>query len=513
MSANPEVDPKPGLLANPQWSTLEVVPTTLEPPPDPDTQLQDPHHHLDFEQVSPLSPVSDTEKEVTTEHEKELVVQDIGKQVTLIEGKEIPINEAPELIVHSNDESPAPKQPEWWKWRRLLIPIVLSIIAVITVGTVGGILGSRKKAPAGELKVEIVTWRRNVAAIPSFESEGGWLRVYYLDNQGEIVETVRSENGVSWKSKRLGFFAMNGSALAVTRSDMHFPAEIRIIFTNPLGILSDILWTPTPPNWTPGLLNTQKYLTSPNSGISTIYHQCYWSSCSNTALIAFQDMNNNIQIANQTTTGWTLTQLKTAYNISGSSLAMLGMPLCMPDSFCGDQEHSGEDQVMLFYQMGSGEVGGAIWAPEGGFTTYSDTKTPGWAPNTPFGFQPHAARHGTPIASSGWFPADTSVWLFWINTLSLSSTGNIVIDTLGIFSNSSTTRAIRSGFSPPVMAMAVEEGGKGEYISLAIVRTGFAVGVWRGEGEGERDLIRVWRAEEDGVTWSGNGTVDTAGFL
>lgn len=43
----------------------------------------------------------------------------------------------------------------------------------------------------------------------------------------------------------------------------------------------------------------------------------------------------------------------------------------MPDSFCGDQEHSGEDQVMLYYQMGSGEVAGASWAPEGGFTTYS----------------------------------------------------------------------------------------------------------------------------------------------
>ncbi|KAL5325309.1 hypothetical protein ACEPPN_006434 [Leptodophora sp. 'Broadleaf-Isolate-01'] len=470
------LDPKADSTApsNSQWSTLEVVSITLPPSPNHNTGVQQPHQHPDFEQVSPLSLASETEKEVTTEHEKELIAQDVGKQVILVKGKEIPIDEAPELIPSENDASPTQKSPEWWKRRRLLTFLAILILAIIAAGTVGRILGSRKKASGGGLTVEKVMWRRNIAAIPSFENEGGWLRVYYLDNKGEIVES-----------------------------------EIRIIFTNTLGILSDILWTPTPPNWTPSLLITQNYLTNPNSGISTIYHQCYWLSCSNTALIAFQDMNNNIQIANQTSKGWALSQLKTAYNISGSSLAMLGMPLCMPDSFCGDQEHSGEDQVMLYYQMGSGEVAGASWAPEGGFTTYS-----GWAPNSPFGFQPHVAPHGTPIASAGWFPADTSVWLFWINTLSVSTTGSIVVDTLGTFSNSSTTRAIRSGFTPPAMiaAAATEGEGKGEYISLAIVRTGFALGVWRAEGEGIRDVIKIWRAEEDGVTWSVNGTVDTVGF-
>lgn len=63
-----------------------------------------------------------------------------------------------------------------------------------------------------------------------------------------------------------------------------------------------------------------------------------------------------------------------------------------------------------------------------------------------------------------------------------------------------------------IAAAATEGEGKGEYISLAIVRTGFALGVWRAEGEGIRDVIKIWRAEEDGVTWSVNGTVDTVGF-
>lgn len=35
---------------------------------------------------------------------------------------------------------------------------------------------------------------------------------------------------MSWKSKRLGFFAMNGSALAVARPDMHFPAVSSSIY-------------------------------------------------------------------------------------------------------------------------------------------------------------------------------------------------------------------------------------------------------------------------------------------
>ncbi|KAH9211526.1 hypothetical protein DL95DRAFT_187556 [Leptodontidium sp. 2 PMI_412] len=280
MSLDPKADST--ALSNSQWSTLEVVSITLPPSPNHNTGVQQPHQHPDFEQVSLLSPASETEKEVTTEHDKELIAQDVGKQVILVEGKEIPIDEAPELIPSENDASPTQKSPEWWKRRRLLTFLAILILAIIAAGTVGRILGSSKKASGGGLKVEKVMWRRNIAAIPSFENEGGWLRVYYLDNKGEILESVRSEDGVSWKSKRLGFFAMNSSALAVVRSDMHFPAEIRIIFTNTLGILSDILWTS-------GLLITQNHLTNPNFGISTIYHQCYWLPCSDTALVAFQE--------------------------------------------------------------------------------------------------------------------------------------------------------------------------------------------------------------------------------
>lgn len=71
---------------------------------------------------------------------------------------------------------------------------------------------------------EAVQRQRNIAAIPSFDDEGGRLRVYYLADNGEIVESVRSEDGVAWRSNRLGFFAVTGSALAAARSDLHFPA-------------------------------------------------------------------------------------------------------------------------------------------------------------------------------------------------------------------------------------------------------------------------------------------------
>lgn len=57
--------------------------------------------------------------------------------------------------------------------------------------------------------------------------------------------------------------------------------------------------------------------------------------------------------------------------------------------------------------------------------------------------------------------------------------------------------------------MGVESLGKGEFVSLTIARSGFAVAVWRTEGGKRSDEVVVWKVEEDGVTWNTNGTVDT----
>jgi hypothetical protein len=93
------------------------------------------------------------------------------------------------------------------------------------------------------------------------------------------------------------------------------------------------------------------YVAHPSSTLSGMYNQC--RLCANTTLMAYQDINGFIQVANQTSSGWTLTQLNIG-PIMGTGLALhpffrLGF----------------EDQINLFHQKSSLNTSLASWIPAG----------------------------------------------------------------------------------------------------------------------------------------------------
>jgi hypothetical protein len=91
------------------------------------------------------------------------------------------------------------------------------------------------------------------------------------------------------------------------------------------------------------------YVTHPSSTLSAMYNQC--ALCSNTVLLAYQDINEIIQVANQTSSGWTLTQLNLG-PVTGTGLAL------HPFFRAGF-----EDQINLFYQKSSLNTALASWIP------------------------------------------------------------------------------------------------------------------------------------------------------
>lgn len=86
-----------------------------------------------------------------------------------------------------------------------------------------------------------------------------------------------------------------------------------------------------------------------NSSLAVMRDEC--ALCPNTTLIAFQDPNGFVQIANSTSTGWTLTQL------GDDTQPEMGTAFALYPSYLSNEP----DQVNLFYQKASLNMSLATW--------------------------------------------------------------------------------------------------------------------------------------------------------
>lgn len=80
-----------------------------------------------------------------------------------------------------------------------------------------------------------------------------------------------------------------------------------------------------------------------------MYNQCLL--CANTTLVAYQDINGFVEVANFTSSGWHLTQLSVDATL-GTGLAM--QPFYRPGE---------ADQINLYYQTSTSEINLASWHP------------------------------------------------------------------------------------------------------------------------------------------------------
>ncbi|KAF4636255.1 hypothetical protein G7Y89_g1826 [Cudoniella acicularis] len=113
------------------------------------------------------------------------------------------------------------------------------------------------------------------------------LRVYSANNGGaESDETYNVEISLEIEQPNcpasLRHAARGGAAIATAVTELSFPMEQRVVYIDAIGIPHDIV---------------QRNST----GIATMYLECI--GCLNTPLIAFQDANGNLQVANLTSSG------------------------------------------------------------------------------------------------------------------------------------------------------------------------------------------------------------------
>jgi hypothetical protein len=161
--------------------------------------------------------------------QKSLSPLDLGKQVVPEEGKEVfsydnGLEATPDQHFPSAQKSPL--KPPFQKKRRtwtLVGSVVL--LVVILAATVGGVLGSRKgtansistSTPSSD---NTVLQRQHAIAAVSFSSDNGInnTRVYFQDEEGDLLEAASSSSNTTWQVTPLGFTGMNRSSLAAAVS-------------------------------------------------------------------------------------------------------------------------------------------------------------------------------------------------------------------------------------------------------------------------------------------------------
>lgn len=68
--------------------------------------------------------------------------------------------------------------------------------------------------------------------------------------------------------------------------------EITMLYSDSDNVLHDIIYDTASDSWNEGTLSSENYIISENSSVAVMYWQC--RLCTNTTIIAFQDVNNII---------------------------------------------------------------------------------------------------------------------------------------------------------------------------------------------------------------------------
>jgi hypothetical protein len=259
-------------------------------------------------------------------------------------------------------------------------------------------------------------------------------------------------------------------------------------------VIHDIQYNFSMESWSAGTISSQGYTICPNSSLSAMYNQC--SLCANTKIVAFQDENGFVQVANLTTGGWTLTQVNLD-PLMGTGLALqpfyrLGL----------------EDQINLYHQKADLNMSLASWKPaqvnNGGeyqspfisFHNADPTVVYGWSVNEQIYY---IVAPGTPIAAAASYTNVSTGYETWIEVLSLSKIG-IEVDTW--------SGAIKNWLEHKThpSAMSNSTANAKTYSSIAVTAIGSAFAVV--SQEGQKDMIEWSQVADDMVDWTLVGKVD-----
>lgn len=107
--------------------------------------------------------------------------------------------------------------------------IVLTIILAVVFGAIFGSRHTNSMTTPSQPSNSSATAspallpRRNIAAL-SFEANSiNNTHVYFLDNQGRVLEAANSSKNKTWVTKTIGSGAKKGSAIAAAVSRPYFP--------------------------------------------------------------------------------------------------------------------------------------------------------------------------------------------------------------------------------------------------------------------------------------------------
>lgn len=154
------------------------------------------------------------------------VVQDNGKQLSMNNGEIEPVAIEPvgiELVEKQNIFA-RDNLRQRLKWRE--IALILAFGSMIILAIVGGVIASQKRHSTQSWVPNVnVPQLRNIAALSFASNSINMTRVYFQDDEGQIVEAANSHvaNDSGWNMAVLGFGAKNWSALAAAVSRPGFP--------------------------------------------------------------------------------------------------------------------------------------------------------------------------------------------------------------------------------------------------------------------------------------------------
>ncbi|MCJ1429344.1 hypothetical protein MMC29_007257, partial [Sticta canariensis] len=372
---------------------------------------------------------------------------------------------------------------KWIKWGG-----VIGLILLIILGAVlGGVLGSRHKSSvtasltspsnSSAPSPSVTPIQRNIAAVSFTSNSANTSRVYFQDDEGQIIEASSLEPDMTWSISKIGIGGKNGSAIAAAVSLPSGPLEISLFYLGVNNLVHDIIYTGSTGDWTSGTLSDQGYTAMPNSSLSALYHWC--PSCPNTTIIAFQDENGFIQIGNLTSRGWTLNQLDQALE------PVMGTGLALKPSYVS----AGEDVISLHYQKSALNMSTTTWDQK-------SQQGNGWRlASRDF----YRIPSGSPIAAATSYSHVSTGLKTWEEIFTLSATGIQVRPYSG-------TLKIWLAFDWHPSAMANSTKNKKSFESLAATAAGNAYAVVKQDGQA--DSIESWRVEDDLINWRSTGDVD-----
>ena len=180
--------------------------------------------------------------EVAPQHRREKPLPtDLGKQVVPEDGKQHALERVgievdpngnftaqyvgdPQVQIHRSSRM---------KWMPLVGVVSLAVIAAAVLG---GVFGSRHKSHGTVRNASLTNHsnasisssparsiQRNIAALSYSLNSVNNTRVYFQDNDGQIIEAANSADNPKWSISRIGIGGKNGSAIAAAVSRPGFP--------------------------------------------------------------------------------------------------------------------------------------------------------------------------------------------------------------------------------------------------------------------------------------------------